>query len=153
MNNYTVKRMVDETRMTNLFLQALDGKTKRTFAFTCGDMKIGDSLFINAMKNDFVAARAVRNQMHKINEIDLYNVDCYLVNGETGTQLIDWVKKAIETNSLLVILFHGVGGGNALNVSIPAHREFLQYLKKNEKEIWIAPMIDVGEHIKKTNEK
>jgi peptidoglycan-N-acetylglucosamine deacetylase len=148
MNNYTVQRMIDETRMTNLFLKALDGKTKRTFAFTCGDMKIGDSSFINAMKNDFVAARAVRNQMHKINEIDLYNVDCYMVNGETGAQMIDWAKKAIETNSLLVVLFHGVGGGNGLDVSLPAHREFLQFLKKNEKEIWIAPMLKVAEHIK-----
>jgi sialate O-acetylesterase len=110
-------------------------------------MKIGDSSFINAMKNDFVAARAVRNEMHKINEVDLYNVDCYMVNGETGAQLIGWAKKAMETNSLLVILFHGVGGGNALNVSISAHREFLQFLKKNEKEIWIAPMIDIAEHI------
>jgi sialate O-acetylesterase len=153
MNNYTVKRMVDETRMTNLFLQALDGKTKRTFAFTCGDMKIGDSLFINAMKNDFVAARAVRNQMHKINEIDLYNVDCYMVNGESAAQMIEWVKKAVETNSLLVILFHGVGGGNALNVSLQAHREFLQYLKKNEKDIWIAPMVDVAEYIKQAQSK
>jgi sialate O-acetylesterase len=149
MRNYTVQRMVDETKMTNLFLRALDGKTKRTFAFTCGDMKIGDSSFINGMKNDFVAARAVRNQMHKINEIDLYNVDCYMVNGETGTQLIEWAKKAIETNSLLVILFHGVGGGNSLNVSLPAHREFLQYLKKNQKDIWIVPMFDVAEYIKK----
>src|SRR4030095_7669193 len=148
MNNYTVRRMVDETRMTNLFLQALDGKTKRTFAFTCGDMKIGDSSFINAMKKDFVAARAVRAQMHKINEIDLYNMDCYMVNGETAEQMIDWVKKAAETNSLLVILFHGVGGGNALNVSIAAHRSFLQYLKKNEKDLWIAPMLDVAEYIK-----
>ena len=56
--------------------------------------------------------------MHKINEIDLLNVDCYMVNGETGAQMIEWAKKAMETNSLLVILFHGVGGGNALNVSI-----------------------------------
>src|SRR5574339_1305791 len=94
LNNYTVKRMVDETRMTNLFLKALDGKTKRTFAFTCCYMKIGDSSFINAMKNDFVAARAVRNEMHKLNEIDLYNVDCYMVNGETAEQMIEWVKKA-----------------------------------------------------------
>jgi sialate O-acetylesterase len=141
--------MIDETRMTNVFLQALDGKTKRTFAFTCGDMKIGDSSFINAMKNDFVAARAVRAQMHKINEIDLLNVDCYMVNGETGAQLIEWAKRAIETNSLLVILFHGVGGGNSLNVSLPAHREFLQYLKKNEKDIWIAPMIEVADFVAK----
>src|SRR6476619_811546 len=34
LNNYTVRRMVEETRMTNAFLEALDGKTKRTFAFT-----------------------------------------------------------------------------------------------------------------------
>ena len=155
MSKYTVQRMIDETRMTNVFLQALDarlpdgqGKTKRTFAFTCGDMKIGDSSFINAMKEDFVAARAVRNEMHKINEVDLYNVDCYIVNGETGEQMIEWVKKAMETNSLLVILFHGVGGGNSLNVSLPAHREFLQFLKKNEKDIWIAPMLQVAEYIK-----
>ena len=67
MRSYTLQRMVDETRMANVFLKALDGKTKRTFAFTCGDMKIGDSSFINGMKDDFVAARAVRNQMHKIN--------------------------------------------------------------------------------------
>jgi peptidoglycan/xylan/chitin deacetylase (PgdA/CDA1 family) len=149
LTKYTVQRMVDETRMTNVFLQALDGKTKRTFAFTCGDMKIGDSSFINAMKDDFVAARAVRNQMHKINEVDLYNVDCYMVNGETGAQMIEWAKKARETNSLLVILFHGVGGGNSLNVSLPAHREFLQFLKKNEKDIWIAPMLEVADYIKK----
>jgi len=148
LRSYTVQRMVDETRMTNVFLQALDGKKKRTFAYTCGDMKIGDSSFINAMKDDFIAARAVRNQMHQINEIDLLNVDCYMVNGETGEQLIDWAKKAMATNSLLVILFHGVNGGNSLNVSLPAHSQFLHFLKNNEKDIWIAPMITVAEYIK-----
>lgn len=147
LSKYTVQRMLDETRMTSLFLQSLDGKTKRTFAFTCGDMKIGDSSFMNAMKDDFVAARAVRSQMHKISEVDLYNVDCYMVNGETGAQMIEWAKKAMQTNSLLVILFHGVGGGNSLDVSLPAHREFLQFLKQNEKDIMIAPMITVAEHI------
>jgi sialate O-acetylesterase len=100
------------------------------------------------MKNDFVAARAVRNEMHKINEIDLYNVDCYMVNGETSAQMMEWIRKAIETNSLLVILFHGVGGGNPLNVEVQAHREFLHHLKKNEKDIWIAPMLYVAEYIK-----
>ena len=148
LNNYSVKRMVDETRMTNLFLQSLDGKTKRTFAFTCGDMKIGDSSFINSMKNDFVAARAVRNEMHKINEVDLYNVDCYVVNNHSFEQMKEWVEKAIQTNSLLVLLFHGVGGGNGLNVSIDNHRKILSYIKQQEKDIMIAPMIEVAEHIK-----
>ncbi|MFW2477551.1 MAG: polysaccharide deacetylase family protein [Sediminibacterium sp.] len=147
LRNYTVQRMIDETRMTNLFLQSLDGKTKRTFAYTCGDMKIGNVSFIDSMKKDFVAARAVRNEMHKIGEIDLYNVDCYMVNNHSAADMIEWVKKAVSTNSLLVILFHGVGGGNGLDVSLSAHRQFLQYLKQNEKDIWIAPLVTVADYI------
>jgi peptidoglycan/xylan/chitin deacetylase (PgdA/CDA1 family) len=147
MRNYTVQRMVDETRMTNVFLHALDGKTTRTFAFTCGDMKVGDSSFIEGMKNDFIAARGVRSMMHKIGDVNLYNVDCYGVNGESAAQLIEWAKEAMKTNSLLVILFHGVGGGNALNVTPAAHSEFLHFLKDNEKDIMIAPMITVAEQV------
>ena len=155
LRNYSVQRMENEVRMTNLFLQALDGKTKRTFAFTCGDMKIEDSLFMNGMKNDFVAARAVRNEMHKINEVDLYSVDCYVVNNHSFEQMKEWVDKAITTNSLLVILFHGVGGGNSLNVTIEDHRKILAYIKQQEKDIMIAPMIEVAEHIRtwQTNDK
>ncbi len=144
MRKYSVGRMVDETRMNNTFLHALDGKTTRTFAFTCGDMKIGDVNFIDSMKHDFIAARAVRHEMHTIDKIDWYNVDCYSVNGQTAEQLISWVQQAIETKSLLVILFHGVGGGNSLNVQLPEHRRFLQWLKKNQQHIWIAPMVEVA---------
>jgi peptidoglycan/xylan/chitin deacetylase (PgdA/CDA1 family) len=147
LSKYTVKRMENEMRMTNLFLRSLDGKTKRTFAYTCGDMKIGDSSFIDGMKKDFVAARAVRNEMHKINEVDLYSTDCYVVNNNSFEDMKQWVDKAIQTNSLLVILFHGVGGGNALNVSLEAHRKILNYIKQNEKDIYTAPMLEVAEYI------
>lgn len=153
LRTYTVKRMENEVRMTNLFLRSLDGKTKRTFAFTCGDMKVEDSLFMSGMKNDFLAARAVRNEMHKINEVDLYNVDCYLVNNNSFEQMKDWVDNAIETNSLLVLLFHGVGGGNDLDVSIDIHRKILNYIKQKEKDIMIAPMVDVAEYIKNRQER
>lgn len=148
LSKYSIKRMENEIRMTNVFLQALDGKTKRTFAFTCGDMKIGDSAFINGMKNDFVAARAVRNEMHKINEVDLYNTDCYVVNNNSFAEMKAWVDKAMQTNSLLVILFHGVGGGNGLDVTIAAHRQLLSYIKQNEKSIYVKPMIEMAAHIK-----
>ena len=153
MRQYTVQQMLNEVRMTNLFLQALDGKTKRTFAFTCGDQKIGDSLFIGALRNDFVAARAVRNEMHPAAEVDLYNVDCYMVNNHSAEEMIGWVKKAVDTHSLLVVLFHGVGGGNALNVSLPAHRAFLQYLRQQEKDLYIAPMLEVAETIRELQKK
>lgn len=148
LSKYTVQRMIDETRMTNVFLEALDGKTKRTFAYTCGDMKIGDSTFMDKMEIDFEAARAVRGQMHTIGEVKLFDVDCYAINGHTGSQMIQLVKDAVQTNSLLVFLFHGVGGEHSLNVSLAAHRELLKYLKQYEKEIWIAPLLDVAEFIR-----
>jgi peptidoglycan-N-acetylglucosamine deacetylase len=148
LSTYTVQRMVDETKMNNVLLEALDGKRKRTFAYTCGDMKIGDSSFINQLKTDFVAARAVRSQMHPMNEVDLYNVDCYAINGETGEQLIELVKKAMASNALLVFLFHGVGGEHSLNVSLPAHRQLLYFLKQNQSSVWVAPMLQVAEYVK-----
>lgn len=148
LNNYTVAKMTSEIRRTNEFLQTIDGKTKRTYAFTCADTKIGDSLYFTGIRNEFAAARMVRNEMHHIDQVDLYDVDCFLVNNHRAEQMIEWVKKAVETNSLLVILFHGVGGGNSLDVSTDAHREFLLYLKQNEKDLWITPMVEVADFIR-----
>ncbi|MBN8837987.1 MAG: family 43 glycosylhydrolase [Sphingobacteriia bacterium] len=148
MSKYSLQRLENEIRMTNVFLEALDGKKQRTFAYTCGDMKVADSFFMNGMKNDFIAARAVRSEMHHITDVNLYNIDCYAINGETGEQLIELVKKAEQTNSLLVLLFHGVGGEHSLNVSLKAHRELLQYLHEKEKDIWVAPMAEVATYIK-----
>jgi peptidoglycan/xylan/chitin deacetylase (PgdA/CDA1 family) len=148
LSKYTFRRLIDEIRMTNTLLRAIDGKTKRTFAYPCGDTKIGDSSYIDLLNKDFVAARGVRSEMSKINQVNLYNINCYAINGETGEQLIALVKKAMETNSLLVFLFHGVGGGHSLNVSLAAHRQLLQFLKQNQKDIWVAPMIDIADYIK-----
>ena len=52
-----------------------------------------------------------------------------------------------------MILFHGVGGGNALNVSLPAHRQLLGYLKQQENEIWVVPAIEVAAYIKEYQQK
>ena len=145
---YSVQRMLDEIRATNLLLRSLDGKTRRTFAYTCGDMKIGDSSFIESLKTEFVAARAVRSEMHKIGETDLYNIDCYMVNHHSFEQMKEWVDKAIQNNTLLVLLFHGVGGGNALDVSLDDHRKILSYIKQQEKDLMIAPLLEVATHIK-----
>lgn len=153
LRNYTVKRMTDEVRAMNNILNAIDGKTKRTFAYPCGDTKIHDTSYINPLRNNFVAARGVKSEMLPINKIDLYNIGCYMIAEQTGQQLIDLVKKAMQSNTLLVFLFHGVGGEHSLNVSLDAHRQLLQFLKQNQKDIWIAPMIEVADYIKNYQSK
>jgi sialate O-acetylesterase len=54
----------------------------------------------------------------------------------------------MQTHTVLVFLFHGVGGEHNINVSLQAHSGLLHFLKENEKDIWIAPMIDVAKFIK-----
>ncbi|WP_051359938.1 polysaccharide deacetylase family protein [Adhaeribacter aquaticus] len=146
LNNYTVKRIADEVKMTNALLKSVDGKTKRTFAYPCGDTDVNGVPYYDAIKSEFVAARGTRTEMLKINNMNMADVGCYLVNGQTGDQLISLVKKAMETNTLLVFLFHGVGGEHSLNVSRKAHSELVQFLKQNEKDIWVAPFMDIAEY-------
>ena len=150
LNTYSMQRLLDELRMTNTLLESLDGKKPRTFAYPCGDTKVGDQSYIENIKQDFVSARGVKKEMVKIDKVDLYNVPSYGINGETGEELIALVKKAMENNSLLVFLFHGVGGEHSLNVSLTAHRELLQFLKTREKEVWVAPFVEATEYVKKS---
>ncbi|MDB5205513.1 MAG: hypothetical protein JWR72_588 [Flavisolibacter sp.] len=148
LNNYSVRRITDEMKTMNMLLNATDGKTERTFAFPCSDTKIRDTAYIDYSKKDFIAARAVRNEMLSIDKANLYNLPSYMINGQSGDELIALVKKAMVEKKLLVFLFHGVGGEHGLNISLEAHHKLLQFLKQNEKEIWIAPMIDVAKEIK-----
>jgi peptidoglycan-N-acetylglucosamine deacetylase len=150
LSTYTTQRLMDELRMTNTLLESLDGKQQRTFAYPCGDTKVGGRSYIEDIKQDFVSARGVNKAMPRIDGVDLYNVPAYGINGETGEELVALVKKAIQEKALLVFLFHGVGGEHSLNVSLEAHRELLKFIKSKEKEVWIAPFAEVTEFVKKT---
>ncbi len=147
---YTVKKMDDEIRAMNNLLQAIDGKKERTFAYPCGDTKINDSAYIDPLKPEFIAARGVSAEMLPISKVDLYNIPSYMMNGQTGEQMIQLVKQAEASHTLLVFLFHGVGGEHGLNVSVEAHRVLLNYLQKKQNEIWVAPMIRCGKIYKST---
>jgi peptidoglycan/xylan/chitin deacetylase (PgdA/CDA1 family) len=148
LSKYSVTRAVNEIRATNTLLKAIDGKDVRTFAYPCGDLKIGNDYFYDKLKNDFAGARGTNDGMQTIDQVDLSNIRCYVINGQSGEYMIDLVKKAQQTHTLLVFLFHGVGGGHDINVSRSAHSQLIHYLKDNEQNIWIAPMVDVAEKIK-----
>jgi sialate O-acetylesterase len=148
LRNYTLDRIVSEILVTNTLLKAIDGKEKRSFAYTCGDTKVGDSLFYHRLKKDLTGARGIGAGMSPIDKVNLDNIDSYMINGHSAEYMIDLVKKASKTNSLLVFLFHGVGGGHNLNVALNDHSKLLHYLKDNEKDIWITTMIDAAEYVK-----
>lgn len=153
LSKYTVKRMTDEMRMTNVLLKTLDGKTARTFAFPCGDTKIGEVDYYKMVEGDFVAARGTTSEMKKLGDLNFADIGSYAINGQTGEQLIDLVKQAQKTNSLLVFLFHGVGGGHSLNVDLAEHNKLLRYLNEHIADVWVAPFIDIVQYAKSHQSK
>jgi len=148
LSKYTVTRVVNEIRANNTLLKAIDGKNIRTFAYPCGDRTVGGVYFYDQLKNEFAGARGVNEGMQTAAGVKLNNIDCYPINGQSAEYMINLVKKAQETHTLLVFLFHGVGGGHNINVGLKEHSQLLHYLKAHEKDIWIAPMVDVAEKIK-----
>ncbi|MCF2487692.1 polysaccharide deacetylase family protein [Dyadobacter sp. CY347] len=147
LSKYSMARIKDEIRMCNAFLKSIDGLDKRTFAFTCGHKKVVEGEFIQTLSDEFIAARAVRHEMHTFKEQKLMDIDCYSMVEQSGQEMIGLVKQAQQSGKLLVFLFHGVGGEHALNVSSQAHSELLHYLKENEKDIYVDTMRNVAEHI------
>jgi peptidoglycan/xylan/chitin deacetylase (PgdA/CDA1 family) len=150
LRTYTVNRAIAEIKAANGTLQAIDGKTRRTFAYPCGDLAIRDSFFYANLRHDFAAARGVQPSMPTVDKVDLDNVPCYAMMNQSAEAMIDLVKQAIKSHGLLVFLFHGVGGGHAINEGLAEHSALLHFLKANEKDIWVAPMVEVADYIRTT---
>ena len=86
----SVKRAVDEGRANNTLLAAIDGKTALTFAHPRGDFTIGGVSFYDQLKTDFVAARGVRPGLQAAAQVDLADIDVYMINGLNGDYLMVW---------------------------------------------------------------
>lgn len=46
--------------------------------------------------------------------------------------------------TLLVFLFHGVGGSHNINFSLEAHRQLIYFLKQHESDFWNVTMVDIA---------
>ncbi len=147
LSKYTMSQIQAEIKMCNAYLKAIDGKDKRTFAFTCGHKKVAEGEFIQTMSKEFIAARSVRHEMHSFLNQKLMDIDCYSMVDQSGEQMIELVKQAEKEGKLLVFLFHGVGGEHNLNVSKEAHSQLIHYLQENQKDIYVDTMFNVAENI------
>lgn len=147
LDTYSFPQLMSELRTANALLKAIDGKTERTFAYTCVDHTIQGVDFADSIQHMFVAARADGSVPDKMDEVDLYMMPSYGASDVSGEDLIAKVKKAQVSGTVATFMFHSVGGGY-LNVSAEAHRELLQYLKSNEEVLWVDTFGNVCKYIR-----
>jgi len=119
LDKQSVARVVNEIHIANTLLEALDGKTQRTFTIPCGDELAGgvSSLHVPV--------------------------------GDSGDDLINYVKNQSEKVALINILFHGVGGDH-LSVSKKAHDDLLIFLANNEDKYWVDTYLTIMNTLKKS---
>lgn len=132
----------------NTWLQALDGRTQRTFTPPCLDLKAGDQDFVEALKPHFVAYRSGTGEITDMAALDPYAVPVVFIEDWPAEQIIALVERAAAAKTMAVLLFHGVGAEH-MRVSTKAHDALLDYLARNRNRLWTDSFINIMEHVRR----
>jgi peptidoglycan-N-acetylglucosamine deacetylase len=154
LDHYTTEQIVEEIKVANSFLQALDGNTARTFAYPCGHFHAGGVSFKDSIGQYVIAARdasEVQKELPSIDNIDLFMVPSWAPNGHESKDLIAYIEKVLEKKTLSTFTFHGVGAEH-LSISKQAHEEMLKYLAEHRDEIWVTTFKEAADYLKSTRQ-
>lgn len=143
----------EQVTAANTWLQALDGKTRRTFTPPCLDLQAGGQDFVTALRPQFVAYRAQgAGMVSDTAGLDPYAMPVYFVEGWTGARLIALVEKAAAEGALVSLLFHGVGG-EYLSVTREAHEQLIDHLAKHKARFWTDSFVNIMESAREQSGK
>lgn len=144
-----IAQLKDQIMLGNSMLYAIDGKKIRTFTVPCGDLKAGGENYLDAIKSEFVAIKAIAGDAvtPDMNKLDPYFVIVYTPHDITGKELIAMVKAAAKKGTMINFTFHGVGG-DYLTTSQEAHDELVKYLADNRNIYWTDTFLNIMQYVK-----
>lgn len=147
LSNYTLDQIVEEIQTANTLLKAIDGKTERSFAYTCGDYNAGNEDFTKNIEEIFGAARLDGPIPESMDEFNPVKACSWGVDEPTTEELIAYVREARKKGTIAVFMFHSVGGGY-LNVGSEEHRALLKYVNENREDYYNDTFFKVIQYIK-----
>jgi peptidoglycan/xylan/chitin deacetylase (PgdA/CDA1 family) len=148
---YTPGTIVREIGLMNYFLFSLDGKTTHAYAYPCTETSVGGKDYVDTLKRATIAkyARIGGDKDAVITDFKNLNpllIPSYGLEANTsGDALITFVKSVVQKGGMGVIMFHGIGG-DWITTSLEAHRQLLEYLKENQKDIWVATLTEAMDY-------
>jgi len=143
---YTPDTILDEIRVMNLLLTAIDGKTQHAFATPCGEHLAGGVNYLAALRKSGLT-RYVRGVSAPDVSLDPMEVGCeFFSEDATGADLIAVVERAVKSGGMVVLGFHGIGG-DYLSIPAASHAELIAYLKAHGDTIWVAPFSTVMDYV------
>lgn len=122
LDDKTVQAMVNEIKVANTMLTALDGLTEHTFTPPCFDQMVKDGNYVDAVKQQFVGVKSLEDP----------NFAATIAPSDISSeQIIRFIKKQPPNIKLINVLFHGIGGDHLVTAT-DEHAKFLDYLVANQ---------------------
>lgn len=149
LDKYTTEQILAEIEVANSFLQSLDGKKTRTFAYPCTDMYAGGLSFEDSVAHYATAARGgFYEPPEPLNpmDIDIYNVPAWGPNNNSSKELIGYIKAILEKGTLGAFIFHGIGE-EPMIVSKEDHETMLKFLDAHRNEIWVTTFQEATDYL------
>jgi len=153
LDKISVAQLREEILLANAYLQAIDGKTERTFTAPCGDLLAAGQPYLPAIRSEFVAIKSRAGGVAPdMASLDPYDVGTAGPDGVSGEALIAIVKEAAAKGTLASITFHGIGGDH-LAVSKEAHEALLKHLAANPEVYWVDSFVNIMGHLASTRKR
>ena len=154
LENYDEKRWLDEVKTANEALTLVDGHNDRTFGNTCWNNYLGSKnepiCLEPLIEQVFIAARGVNlGKQVDLARINFNNLGTVWADGRTFDQFLPELENVLDMGGWIIYSFHGVGKeAHSLYIDPQEHLSLLEYLSRNSKQIWTAPVIDVVKFLK-----
>jgi peptidoglycan/xylan/chitin deacetylase (PgdA/CDA1 family) len=145
--DYDRPRMAAELDDTLDLLRSLGAAPPYTFAYPCGETRIGTAAesYEDLVAERFLAARGVEPRIADPARDPLWLVPAH-DGAKRADELIALVDRARAEGGWLVLLFHGVGGDH-MAVEQQAHRALLEHLARQRDAVWTDSFGSVAAHV------
>jgi len=141
---------MDEAKLMNQFLYAVDCKDRRSYAYTCYEKEVGGVSYVDTLRSSglFTGARGGSStDPLSADNLNLFDIPSMSITDEVSfEEVIDYVEAAIENRTLAVFCFHGIGG-DYIVTSREFHQKIIDYLKEKEELLWITTMVNLTDHL------
>lgn len=146
LRKYTPEQIVAELKTANTLLKAMDGKTDRSYGYTCSHFVAGGLDFTDSIKNIFVAARCDGPIPETMDDYKTWKTPSFMSVDPAIEDLIAQIEEAKAKGTIVVFMFHNVGGGY-LNTAADVHEKLLQYVSENRDYLYSDSFINVMKYV------
>ena len=139
-----------EVESAKAALEKLTGQPVLTFAYPYVEESPGIKKWVAA--NDFIARGGGQNNNYLTPDM---NPDWYDIPSQAtqtvyaGETYKNWVDTDLSAGAWTVLMIHAIEGSNWYQpIKKKTYLDFLDYLVKKRKDLWIAPFVEVGAYWK-----